>query len=366
MTEQKLPLYQTIVKDIEDRLHSGEFTGGDKLYSIGELKKYYNVSATTAVRAIEELKEKELICSIKGKGCFFRGSPQISGILHENEDLKEIVIITTVMRKDRTDFNSKIIEGIKSAADGIGVNSHIKVVPHTEATGMHRLPFKPKASEGIILVGSAMSVGLYPVLKSSRVRTVVVDTVLSGVNCVATDNFDGIHKLIVCLKNLGHTSFLMSAYHSSSPNPANENERIEAFRFFTEQYNLKSKIVEGDQHEEILRLLKGRNRPTAVMFTQDEPALDFIGEAEEAGFKIPDDISITGFDKYSSSRRSVEKLTTIDVNRIEMGKAAVRLLLSSDSRKNYIKPWARVRGSLSVKNSISSCELETGHAVSYT
>ncbi len=73
-TRSKQPhLYLHIRDSIHRRYTQGEFKPGDRFYSIEEIKKLYNVSAITAVKALDELKRTGLVRSVQGKGSFFQG-----------------------------------------------------------------------------------------------------------------------------------------------------------------------------------------------------------------------------------------------------------------------------------------------------
>jgi len=62
------------------------------------------------------------------------------------------------------------------------------------------------------------------------------------------------------------------------------------------------------------RLLKAKERPTAVIFASDWMALGGLRAANEAGLKIPDDMSIIGFDDLDISSETQPPLTTFDVH----------------------------------------------------
>jgi len=76
--------------------------------------------------------------------------------------------------------------------------------------------------------------------------------------------------------------------------------------------------------EELLRL---PNTPTAIACMNDEMAIGAIQAAHTQGLKIPEDISITGFDDISYSRYCAPPLTTIAQPSDDMGAAAVDTLL---------------------------------------
>lgn len=62
--------YEIIIRDIKRMIGEGQFTPGDKIYSEGELKRCYNVSSTTVVRALHELAQEGWLMRIQGKGTY--------------------------------------------------------------------------------------------------------------------------------------------------------------------------------------------------------------------------------------------------------------------------------------------------------
>lgn len=84
------------------------------------------------------------------------------------------------------------------------------------------------------------------------------------------------------------------------------------------------------------KLLKlGKNRPTAVFVDTDIKATGAIEAAVEAGLKVPEDISIAGFDDIPDAKSMRPALTTVKVPYYEMGVQAVKRLVSINGKSNY-------------------------------
>ena len=75
------------------------------------------------------------------------------------------------------------------------------------------------------------------------------------------------------------------------------------------------------------RLLYGKRRPTAVFAGNDEMATGAYVAVRKAGLRIPEDVSIVGFDDTPIAGRLWPALTTVRLPIREMGQAAARLLL---------------------------------------
>ncbi|MFB2585794.1 LacI family DNA-binding transcriptional regulator [Herbiconiux liukaitaii] len=72
--------------------------------------------------------------------------------------------------------------------------------------------------------------------------------------------------------------------------------------------------------------------PTAVMCTNDLVAIGLLIEFAQRGIRVPDDVSVVGFDDLSWAATSVVPLTTVRQPRAELGRRAVRMLLDEIDR----------------------------------
>ena len=70
------------------------------------------------------------------------------------------------------------------------------------------------------------------------------------------------------------------------------------------------------------------DRPTAVFCASDQMACGFIGELQRRGFRVPQDVSVVGFDNIDLVDHITPALTTIRQPRWSIGKAAARVILS--------------------------------------
>ena len=94
--------------------------------------------------------------------------------------------------------------------------------------------------------------------------------------------------------------------------------------------------------------------PTALVCNCDETAFRVIGDLQRKGLRVPEDISVTGYDNYTVSDMCVPAITTVEVDLNEMAHTAVTLLLAR--LENPQKPAARhvIPGKIVMKDSIGS------------
>jgi LacI family repressor for deo operon, udp, cdd, tsx, nupC, and nupG len=81
-------------------------------------------------------------------------------------------------------------------------------------------------------------------------------------------------------------------------------------------------------HAAALALLARTPAPTAIFCFSDQMALGALAACRDRGIRVPDDLSIVGFDDLASSRYLTPALTTIRQPMRDIGACAVNLLLA--------------------------------------
>jgi DNA-binding LacI/PurR family transcriptional regulator len=85
------------------------------------------------------------------------------------------------------------------------------------------------------------------------------------------------------------------------------------------------------------RLLQAAEPPTAIVYANDLMAIAGVTVAHEMGLRIPDDLSVTGFDDTELAGHVHPPLTTVRVDALGMGRAAARLLLQHVERADAVE-----------------------------
>jgi DNA-binding LacI/PurR family transcriptional regulator len=85
-----------------------------------------------------------------------------------------------------------------------------------------------------------------------------------------------------------------------------------------------------------LRMLRGADRPTAILAASDTQALGVIAAAHEAGFNVPDDLSVIGYDDIEAA--DYVGLTTIGQQLVESGTSGAELLLGEMASRSDDPP----------------------------
>jgi DNA-binding LacI/PurR family transcriptional regulator len=86
--------------------------------------------------------------------------------------------------------------------------------------------------------------------------------------------------------------------------------------------------------------LAGDKLPTAVMCSNDMTAIGVLNKAYRAGLRVPDDLSVIGFDNIHITQMTIPPLTTIQMSCFELAQAAVLALRAqvegeTTAQRNY-------------------------------
>jgi LacI family transcriptional regulator len=150
---------------------------------------------------------------------------------------------------------------------------------------------------------------------------------------IEVDNLDGGQKATQHLISLGHKQIAMITGPS---NPNSVTERMKGYHLALQSAGIPADpklIVHGETwlHRsgyDAMKVLLGRKVPfTAVFAHNDRLAKGAISALNEAGLKVPQDISIIGYDDIPEAEFSDPPLTTIRQPMQEVGTAAAELLI---------------------------------------
>lgn len=191
-----------------------------------------------------------------------------------------------------------------------------------------------KQVDGMIFVASGVENGVKSALEGSRLPLVMVDRELNIINAdtVLTDNYQGGKLATHYLLDLGHTHIGCI----SGPSQVNPSaERVTGYSDAMREAGLQFEqelICRGDFHPEsgyrcAMRLLRLPDRPTALFVCNDLMAIGVLRAAAELGLRVPDDLSVIGFDNIELAAYTHPPLTTVAQPKQKAGQLAVDLLL---------------------------------------
>lgn len=188
---------------------------------------------------------------------------------------------------------------------------------------------------------------------------VVMDREVPGLSAdsVTTDNERGAHEITCFLLQQGHRRI---AFLAGPRQLTPAQLRLRGYRRALREFKVRAEIslikygdftVEGGR-KAMRALLDASPRPTAVAAADDVMALGAVQAIEDAGLRVPADISVAGFDDIPFAALVRPPLTTVAQPVRRMGAVAVELLLaqltarSNGYRRVLLEPRLIVRGSV--------------------
>jgi LacI family transcriptional regulator len=157
---------------------------------------------------------------------------------------------------------------------------------------------------------------------------------------VGFDNRAAGHAIASHVLGLGHRRIAIL----SAPLEGNDRgrERVAGFLAAVAEAGAKEPHVEyahrialGAAEEAMHKILKRKQRPTAVLATNDVMAVGAMQACRSAGVRIPEDISITGIDNTDLGATQVPGLTSVRTPIVEIGTAAAEQLIARLEGKEF-------------------------------
>jgi len=187
--------------------------------------------------------------------------------------------------------------------------------------------------DGVAIMTSETDPDLFAELVKRKVPTVLLDTGTAG-DASAVIHIDYAHGIGEAVEHLLALRHRRIAFIAGPMKLPSAQIRQEAFVAGIESHGMKldPALLQSSDHKieggaaAMTRLLKLADRPTAVMTSNDLSAIGALGAIYEAGLRVPEDISLVGFDDISFAHLTQPPLTTVRVSRARLAETAFHAL----------------------------------------
>ena len=235
---------------------------------------------------------------------------------------------------------SEILQSFKYRAEELGYD----MVFVNKRLGERNLSYfehiKYRGVDGVLIAVGHKEYEDIKVILESDIPCVSIESIYPGKTVVLSDNRMGSFQALEHLYLLGHRKIA----HISGPlSSVAGTERYNAYLEFMEKKGLhvnSKHIVESESYsyqdgqKAAVKLMQQSwdDMPSAIYVSYDEMAFSTISVVKEYGFRVPEDISVVGFDNLRMSGYYVASfidppLTTIEQDRSGIGKAAADILV---------------------------------------
>jgi DNA-binding LacI/PurR family transcriptional regulator len=188
---------------------------------------------------------------------------------------------------------------------------------------------------GLALIATETNAALLHELEGSGLPVVVygVGMGAGNVSIINTNYLNGMHKVVKYLRSLGHRRLAFVCQHLAVGSAL---ERKKAFlEVIRHSPEMEYTVVADDDgphggQQATSQLLASGFRPTAIISANDYMALGVLRAVREHGLRVPEELSVTGYDNITLSEFACPPLTTIDVPRNQIGRMVFEALVADD------------------------------------
>jgi LacI family transcriptional regulator len=151
---------------------------------------------------------------------------------------------------------------------------------------------------------------------------------------IAIDNTGGAEAMVHHLLRLGHRRIAMVMGEKGHFDTA---ERLQGYRHALQEagitpdcrYEAQGDFSEASGHRAVQELLALPDRPTAIFCANDSMAIGGLAAVYDAGLRVPDDVTVVGFDDIPLAHYMSPPLSSVHVPVFEMGEHAVTRLIAA-------------------------------------
>jgi len=298
-----------------------------------------------------------------------------SNMLAKSLRKNETCLIGIIVEDVTVWHTAYIIDGMNEIAETRGYNtilSNLRLLSKIESQFEHISIFQKDIDKALdVLIGMQVDGVIYVGMHDRKISHVLDDIQKPVVYCycytdgesssVRYSNVKTAYQLTQSLIQKGHRNFgIINGLETSEPGKLRFQGVCEALKDAGIELNPEN-VVWGDWKyqkgkEAAQELLSRKDYPSAIIAMNDEMAIGVYHAAAQLGLKIPDDVSITGFDNADIAQYVSPKLTTVERPLQEMGYRSMELLLNmiqgiNAGDMNITLPCTIVEGE-SVKNRV--------------
>jgi DNA-binding LacI/PurR family transcriptional regulator len=321
----KTPVFRQIYDIIVSEMLEGLYTVNGQLPSENELCLRFDVERNTVRKALQILVDEKRIARVPGIGTrilSLKASKKkpVPPARSTAEAGKIIILVTQVdylHSPDGESFHYRLIHCFEKRLSRMGY--HLLFKPAGEG-GIVAETIRSAAPQGIIF-DSFNQAAYYREAERTGLPCVSVNHYTPLFTSIVSNNFDGAYRVTERFIGAGHKKI---AFITGKSSHQTNMERLSGVQTLYTARGLSlppEYLIPGDwtfgsgvlAAEKILAM-KGPERPTAVFAFNDDLAYGCYSVLERQGLKIPEDISIAGFDKSDRYKGMFPLITTVDVN----------------------------------------------------
>lgn len=228
-------------------------------------------------------------------------------------------------------FYGQVLSGIDKVMREAG--HEVSLCPYDPGHAVDELlPETVARYDGLVMLGADTPKPLAQAIAKEGLPLVVVDKHVHGVDSIISDNTGGAETVTRHVLSRGYRNL---AYLCETLEDASFAARAQGFRWAVEaagDAGLRTRVCEVGRGwlraQEVLDQLIAENSfPLAIVAGNDPTALHLLALARAKGIAVPGQLGLAGFDDVALAEMADPPLTTVRVDKVEMGRLAGRRLL---------------------------------------
>jgi LacI family transcriptional regulator len=267
-------------------------------------------------------------------------------------------------------FYSAILNGVEQACQRhhLGLMyASIEVDNESHAPKWPPLWYDQKV-DGWLILGVILEDSLPPPNDSVSPTIILVDAYSPQpvYDVITIDNLHGAYTAVSHLIELGHRHIGLIGSWTNAYSGINHRRegylQALANHGITQTYIEDGRLNSFSGYDTARKLLERSPEITAIFACNDDSAMGVMRAAHEMGRRIPDNLSVIGFDNLKLASETIPPLTTMNVDKLLMGELAVQQLIHRKQHPDRIPITILVRTELIVRQSVRclSCDSQEG------
>ena len=326
--KSRTPKYALFANQVRQQIETGELKTGDQLPSFAQMLARYGIGQSTVERMYSLLEQEGLVIREPNRGIFVavpkrRGKTGAIGLLIGSDGFLS------------HPYYVRLLSAIQSAAH----NEHTEIVLLHENSRI-----SPDKMDGLLLCQGQVDRMLQRVPAGLPAISLVHRSKMTP--SVVADETDGIRAAVQHLLDLGHRRIAYLSCGVQSWMNTSAKQRMAAYQDTLKAAGIKplnrwcrpvfrpfdtTQSFEETGYARTKQWLDEDWRQlgfTALLAHNDDVAIGAIDAFQAAGMRVPDDVSVVGFDGTEISEKYRPRLTTVELPLGEIGARGVELLLA--------------------------------------
>jgi DNA-binding LacI/PurR family transcriptional regulator len=353
-------MYQQLRQDLLARIRREEFKPGSVLPSENQLCEDYGVSVTTARRAFLELVKEGVVRRKAGVGTIVATEVRQAQI-----NFVSIDYVGDSWRQ-YSNIMGEMIGGVSEYAWNHNATLNILGVKDEDAAAYLRRLVEDRSTDGVLLrVANDVREEHVDILEQAGIPYVVIKRRIPGrkMNYVNSDDVAGARMATSYLIDMGHQRI---GFVCAKPNVTIGHERQAGYEEALAErgLGLDEELIRTEPYftqemgyKAVHSLIELPDPPTALFVASDTMAVGGYEAIQEFGLRIPEDISVVGYDDIALAAALMPPLTTIRTSFYEFGQLSTQLLLELIDNRANVSRTRTIHPRLIVRRSSQEPEL---------